>query len=80
MLGEGCHLTLLTHYSCYWRSIKSTRPLLGDCATTSDHVVIYGINLDYDHELKMQSRPQPGLCRVIFPLSTVKLKKYHYIL
>ena len=66
MLGEGCHLTLLTHYSCYWRTINSPRSLLEDCATSSDHVVSYGINLDYDHELKMQSRPQPD------ELSTLK--------
>ena len=29
------------------------------CQTSSDHVVIYGINLDNDHELKMLSRPHP---------------------
>ena len=49
------------HYSCYWCTINSPRFLLGDCATYSDHIVIYGIDLDYDHEVKMQSRPQPDM-------------------
>ena len=31
-----------------------------DCATSSDHVVIYGINLGFDHELKILSCPEPG--------------------
>ena len=41
------------------RTINSTRTLLGDYASSSDHVVIYGINLYYDHDLKMLSRPEP---------------------
>ena len=47
--------------------------LLGECASSSDHDVIYGINLDFDHELKMQSRPEPGieLSRSVADMHTV---------
>ena len=33
--------------------------MFGDCASSTDDVVIYGINLGYENELKMQSRPEP---------------------
>ena len=52
-----CQLNLLAHYLCYWYTINGTKSLIGECATSSDHIVIYGISLDYDHEFKMQSRP-----------------------
>ena len=58
LLGEGCLLNLVAHYPCYISTINSTRALFGDCASSTDHVVIYGINLGYDNELKMQSRPE----------------------
>ena len=55
--GGGCHLTLLAHYSWYWCTLNGPKSLLGDCATSSDYVVIYRINLDYNHVLRMLSRP-----------------------
>ena len=57
--GEGCRLYLLAHYPCYRPTINSTRTLFGDGASRTDHVVIYGIDLGYGNELKMQSRPEP---------------------
>ena len=48
-----CHLNLLAHNLCYGHTINSMRTLFGDFASSSDHVVIYGINVCYDHELKM---------------------------
>ena len=59
LLGEECLLNLLAHYPCYRCTINSTRALFGDCASSNDHVVIYGIVLDNDYEVKMLSRPQP---------------------
>ena len=56
---RGFLINFLVHYPCYRRTINSTRTLLGDCATSSDHVVIYGINLGFDHELKILSCPEP---------------------
>ena len=59
LLAEGCLINLLAHYPYYKCTINSTGTLLGDCATSSDHVVIYGINLSYDHEFKILSCPEP---------------------
>ena len=46
-------------YSSHWCTINIHKSMIGVCATSSDHIVIYGVGLDYDHELKMQSRPEP---------------------
>ena len=46
--SPGAPSMLQTHYK-------------GDCASSTDDAVIYGINLGYDNELKMQSRPEPGI-------------------
>ena len=45
------------------RTINSTKTLIGDYASSSDLAVIYGINLYYDHDLKMWSCPQPAQLR-----------------
>ena len=63
--GEGVYLNLLAHYPCCRRTINNTRTLFGDCASSTDDVVIYGINLGYDNELKMQSRPEPVNAKVL---------------
>ena len=34
--------------------------MFGGCASSTDHVVNYGINFGYDNELKKQSRPKYG--------------------
>ena len=59
MLGVKCLFNLLAHYPYYRRTINSTETLFGDSASSSDHVVIYGIVLKYDDELKMLSCTQP---------------------
>ena len=64
-MAEGFLINLLAHYPCYRRTINSTRTLLGDCVTSSDHVVIYGINLGFDHELKILSCPEPEYCLML---------------
>ena len=58
LLGVGGLLNLLAHYPCSRRTINNTKTLLGDCATSNDNVVIYGIVLIYDYELKMLFRPE----------------------
>ena len=54
-----CLFNLLAHYPCYRHTISSTKTLFGKCASSSDHVVIYGIILDYDNEVKILSRTEP---------------------
>ena len=40
--------------------MNSTKTLVGKCVSSRDHVVIYGINFYYDHQLKMLSRFEPA--------------------
>ena len=65
LLGEEYLLNLLVHYPCYKRTINSARSLLGDCASSTDHVVIYDAVLQRDNELKMLSRPKPDQAHLL---------------
>ena len=53
----GKIINLRAHFASWWGTVNSSWDLLGECASSSDHVVISGVYLHFNNEVKIVSCP-----------------------